>query len=214
VTNLSLGGALFRGDVFADCGEPVNAELAIAGIPDLTVNGRVVRCENDPLGRKLFAISFSEPSADTEELIHDLSVMVLERVARPAIMVVAPSPSKRQSLAQILYRRGWRVLSVETPLHALTMLARDQHIYWMVVAEDLSQTSSLDLLRHVAGEYPEINCALLTPPGRSAVAVTARDAGLVEQVLREPISRDALNGLGTWPPTLPTSPGVQSQLAS
>jgi len=214
ITNLSLGGALFRGRAFADCGNPVNADLAIAGIPDLTVNGRVVRCQNDPLGRKLFAISFSEPSADTEDLIHDLSVMILERVARPAILIVEPSPSKRQSLAHILYHRGWRVLSVETPLQALSALNRDAHIYWTVVGEQLSQTSSTDLLRHVKAEYPEINCALLAAGGRSEAVADARRAGIVDCVLQEPLSRTALDVLGTWPPTLPTSPGAKSQLAS
>ncbi len=189
--NLSLGGALLRGSA-PTMGERVVVCIQVLDHPDITIEGRVVRAT---AGRQhsSFALAFQEVGADVEDAIHDLSVRVLERSDDLAVLVVHRLHHVRAALVARLAAGGWRVLEATSPLHALAILDREgSEIQWVVVGGELTQTSGLDLLQHIAIAHPTIG-RVLVQPSRVATYVAARErADGVAEVLSEPVDNGAL----------------------
>jgi CheY-like chemotaxis protein len=180
----------------------VELVLRVQGVPLLTVEGEVVRENHGP-----FAVRFEHPAPDAEDLIADLSAQALSGTHPPSIMVVDRSQAARRQVAESLYARGWQVLSAETPLEALTLLADPGNkITWMLVGEWLGRTSGYELIELVAAEYPEVKRGVFTNPVGWPRAHSALNEGHVHGAFIEPVIDDDLDPIGTWPPAVMSPP--------
>lgn len=201
VCNLSLGGALLRGDSGLHQGDRIDVVLRIQGVPILVLEGRVVREHH---ARGPFAVRFVQPPPDVEDLIADLSVLVLTRERHPSVLVVDRAQVSRRHVSQSLYERGWQVLTAETPLEALTLLQEPSNmVFWVLVAEGLGKTNGYDLLDLVRTEHPSVKRGVFTTMIGWPAAHRALSTGLIDGALVEPISDEELELIGTWPPNPP-----------
>jgi hypothetical protein len=170
--DVSLGGALVRGLLAPAVGEQVSVRVRMARSAEFRATARVVRARPAPLFRQSwFALEFEGISAEVEDAIHDMTLQVLEQATDPAVLVVHRFRAERHTLTRRLAARGWRTVVADTPLQALAVLEREaDEIQWVVVGEELSQTSGRDLLTYIGAEHPTI--------GRILVVVD-RDCGAV-----------------------------------
>ena len=213
--DVSLGGALVRGMLAPAVGEQVSVSVRMSRAAEFRATARVVRARPAPLFRQSwFALAFAEIPAEVEDAIHDLTLQVLEQATDPAVLVVHRVREERHLLTRRLAKRGWRTVVADTPLQALSVLEREgDEIQWVVVGEELSQTSGRDLLAYIGEVHPCI--------GRILVVVD-RDFGAImmaeaDSVIPEREDQGDLEGVvgdsphwavGSGSHRLPTRPPV------
>ena len=194
--NVSVGGALMMGAPHPAVGSAVSLELRVPGMCSKSLHGQVVRECHRPDDIEGFAVRFDEVPSDIEDWVHDLSVRVLQNEARPAVLIVARSRSTRETLGASLEKIGWHVTLASTPLEALLALEREiADLRWVVILDQLTQTSGVELLQHVARDYPEVRRLLVCRPDTYRYARQAVRDGLADAALLQPIQRQRLDSI-------------------
>jgi DNA-binding NarL/FixJ family response regulator len=190
IDNLSLGGALMLGTPAPAEGEAVHAVIRLPGARLLDLSGRVIRT-TDHHYRPEFAVAFDELRSEAEDLIHDLSIAMLEQRGVATALVVARSQTMRDGLSSLLREIGWTAAAAEAPLQAIALLDQPElDVRWVVVLERQTQTSGIDLLRYVADELPGVRRLLISRPEKYRAASDAVRLGVADAALLQPVQRD------------------------
>ncbi len=194
--NVSLGGALMMGAPQPAVGSEVTVELRVPGMRSKSVRGQVVRASYEPDERSGFAVAFGDGPDDIEEWVQDLSVRVLQSEARPAVLIVARSRAMRETLGASLESIGWHVTLAATPLEALLALERErEEVRWVIILDQLTQTSGVELLQHVARDYPRVRRLLVCRPDTYRYAQQAVRDGLADAALLQPVQKQRLGSI-------------------
>lgn len=199
--NVSLGGALMLGMPTPSVGDPVLAVLRVSGARPVSVTGKVIRVNQDRDVRPAFAVQFSEPSTDLEDLIREVSEEMRDDDVAQTVMVVARSSLLRDQLALWLADAGWRVVGVSTPLEAVAELDRNPAgVRWIVALDRLTQTGGTELLTYVSSTYPGVHRLLVSAPAHRREAEAAMNNGVIDAALSQPIHMKRLaEALGRCP---------------
>lgn len=183
VDDVSLGGAHLTHAPPLAAGEPVYLDIRVPGFTTVTAHGDAIRT-----GSGWASVRFSELDADAEDTIHDLSVAMLEHGRRPVFLIVAGGCGLCDQLTEAVRGTGYDAVRACTPLDTLAALQNPVlNIEAAFVDLDLTQTTGLEVLRHLAAEHPDVvRIAVARAHGRG-LADRAEAAGLAHDLLCEPL---------------------------
>ncbi|MEZ4360593.1 MAG: PilZ domain-containing protein [Kofleriaceae bacterium] len=173
VQDLSLGGLRMRVGDGAACpavGSVGLLEVQLAsGWYRLRV--KVVRCAFDEV-----AVRFQQITPQLEDAIEDEVVAGIEAARRPHILVVDPSPVRRQRIAETLRTAGCESVEAATPLEAIGIVERRcGAIRGMTIAESLTQTRADEFCEYVSQSNPEIQLRIIADGTRDIPIESAAD---------------------------------------
>ena len=186
-----------------ELGQEVLAVLRVSGARPVSVTGKVVRVNKRDCARPAFAVEFTRPSGDLEDLITDVTTEVRSEGPAEAVIVVARSPGLRDQLGHWLTESGWRVVGATTPLEAIAELERDPaSVRWIVALDRLTQTGGTELLTYVSQTYPGVHRLLVSPPAHQEQAREAISEGVADAALLQPVGMRRLAEAVGKAPTL------------
>jgi CheY-like chemotaxis protein len=161
IVNLSVGGVLVQAPigVYLVPDTHVTVELELDRIGWARHAGPVARV----VGDRLFAIAFDELGPRLGAVIEGVVRAACEARRAPRVVVVDPSPPRRQRLATALRDAGTQPVEAATPLEALDLLegSRVGFSAVAVASRTRSQTESDELVEYLAEAHPEVQVALI-----------------------------------------------------
>jgi DNA-binding NtrC family response regulator len=109
-------------------------------------------------------------------------------MAAASVLIVDDEPLINQSLALILCKHGYDVVSADDPFQALEIVSSNPHIDVVLADVEMPGMRGTALVREIAGRLPQASCVLMT--GR--VGPVARPAYV--PLLRKPLTTADLIG--------------------
>ena len=191
VVDLSLGGVrVRRADDDVPCpafGTPVTIEVELAKAGWVIQPGWIQRRTIDEI-----VIAFDHLAPQVEDLIEEEVLAALEAERRPRMVVVDPTPERRQRMVAALREAGCDSYEASTPLEAIDLVGRPHnHITGIAVAEQLTQTGGDELMDFFAETNPGIRLAMIAEATgcgprvtRGGIAVVSPDDDELDRSLR------------------------------
>ena len=187
-------------------GERVQVVLTCHGVIDpLTLSAQVMRIEQLDAHQDVIALRFialADPFQDT--ILH----VVLRALARHratagrTVLIVDDEESVRTALAREMKRLGRPVLCAATPLEAVRALQDETNAIEVALVDlGLASADGLDVVEHVASEYPDVRRVVMSGQ-RLDDLETAVSGGRAHALLRKPWTR------GTLESAVATHPGT------
>lgn len=188
VENLSAGGALMCAAAPLTADGPVRVRLRLATERNLTITARVVRRHPCLDGQHRFAVAFVNLPPAVEDMVQSASLRALA-ATRPGIniLVVDDESVVRNSLARELRSLGAAAREASCAFDAVVQLQEVKPaIDAAIVDVQLDRDDGLDVLRHLAGEHPEVHRVVMSGRVGHADLLRAQASGLAHQVIVKP----------------------------
>lgn len=168
VSNLSVGGALLRGDALLKTGDEVRILLELPSARLVRLAARVLR-HMDGRDGHLFAVAFHDVPPETQQLLQDVVAMALARserqLAHSTVLLFTRDAAARSRLESELRDVGMHTSSCGAPLSALVVLNGSRPVDVAIVDLGLEEGIGADFLAFLAEAYPHVRRVALMAPG-------------------------------------------------
>lgn len=195
--NLSAGGALLVGDSNLGVGQRVRLLLQVVGQFSQTLEAEVVRREQLPSGEQSFAVAFTGQDPSTSDGLRRLAALAGKRDQEksPAhVLLLSQEPEKLAAVEGELCSLGYEVMTVLTPLDAVSYLCSEAgRVASVMVACDQDHGDGLGFLEFVKDAHPTIRRIALVQGARPDSLVQYTADGSVESVIERPWTRELLS---------------------
>jgi CheY-like chemotaxis protein len=185
------------GDNNLAIGQVVQILLRVGRQFSQSIEAEVVRRKQLPSGEQSFAVAFGNLAPDVEDALQNLAVVALESgmgKKRTRVLVLDFPAYVLSAFATDVRSLGQELVSVATPLDAISLLSGDAHgIAAVVVGCDLGRTDSLGFLNFLKDSYPHIRRVVLPGDSQPTQLERAIASGAVEAVLFEPWDSESLS---------------------
>lgn len=177
-------------------GERVQCVLTCDGVIEpLTLQAQIMRIEQLDAQHDVIALRFLALKDPYQDTIKHVVLRALERhraTAGRAVLVIDDEEPIRSALVREMRRLGRPVLTAATPLEAVRVLQDESNAIDVALVDlGLGVADGLDIVEHVASEYPGVRRVVMSGQ-RMEELETAVAGGRAHALLRKPWTRDTL----------------------
>jgi hypothetical protein len=169
LVNLSVTGALLRGEAAMEPGTKVRIRIDLPGCKQRSFRAEIVRTEFKQTGEVDVALAFRNLDANQEDTIQDLVTARWIQQSKSTILIASSVSRERSELLQSMESIGYFASWASTPLEAIALLDEpDSRIDTIVIGPMLGQVQGLAFAKFIAISYPGLRRVLLVnEPQRS-----------------------------------------------